>query len=76
MKRENSGTGRNRYHNFDKYPEKRVEGYPAYEGWDAVRRIVREETKSPVVAAEFYPEVCRKELVSELARTGYRMVDA
>lgn len=68
--------GRNRYHNFDKYPEKKVEGYPAYEGWDAVRRIIREETESPVVAAEFYPEVHREELVRELTDTGYHMVDA
>lgn len=76
MNTESRGTGRNRYHNFDKYPEKRVEGYSAYEGWDAVRRMIREETKGPVVAAEFYPEVYREELVRELAHTGYRMVDA
>lgn len=76
MKMESGITGRNRYHNFDKYPEKKVEGYPAYEGWNAVRRIIMEETKNPVVAAEFYPEVNREELVCELARTGYHMVDA
>lgn len=76
MKKDKNGTGRNRYHNFDKYPEKRVDGYQAYEGWDAVRRIIREETESQVVAAEFYPEADREELVRELALIGYHMMDA
>ena len=63
--------------NFDKYPEKEVQGYQAVQGWDAVRACLREAAKqNPVLTAEFYPGVCREELVSELEKLGFAMFDA
>lgn len=67
---------RNKYHNFNKYPEKRISGFTAYEGWDAFRQVIKEQTKKKVIAAEFYPGVNRKEIVEELGQMGYKLVSA
>lgn len=68
--------GRNKYGNFDKYPEKKIEVCEGYEGWAAIRRIITDATRLPVIAAEFYPGVDVAEAEEELARTGYRLVNA
>lgn len=65
------------YGNFDKYPEKKVPGYQAVEGWEAVRRVLRGAAgETGVLTAEFYPGVWRQELVEELGRLGFAMFDA
>ena len=57
------------YGNFDKYPEKKVPGYQAVEGWESVRRVLRGAAgETGVLTAEFYPGVWRQELVEELGR--------
>lgn len=76
METEKMDRTRNKYHNFDKYPEKEVSGYPAYEGWDAVRKIMTRQTGRQVIAAEFYPGADRQEILEELSQTGYRMISA
>ena len=63
--------------NFDKYPEKRVAGYTAVEGWEAVCQTLQEAAAhAGVLTAEFYPGVDRAEILTELSRLGYRMFDA
>lgn len=65
------------YGNFDKYPEKKVPGYQAVEGWESVRRVLRGAAgETGVLTAEFYPGVWRQELVEELGRLGFAMFDA
>ncbi len=75
-KMETVGKGRNRYHNFDKYPEKKVEGYQAFEGWEALREKIMGEASSPVIVAELYPGVCKEEVVKGLEGTGACLLDA
>ena len=65
------------YVNFDKYPEKKVPGYQAVEGWESVRRVLCGAAgETGVLTAEFYPGVWRQELVEELGRLGFAMFDA
>lgn len=65
------------YGNFDKYPEKKVPGYQAVEGWESVRRVLCGAAgETGVLTAEFYPGVWRQELVEELGRLGFAMFDA
>ncbi len=66
----------NKYHNFNKHPEKKIDGYAAYEGWEAVRSVICKEAQTSVICAEFYPEVDAEEIVRELALTGYRLFNA
>lgn len=62
---------------FDKYPEKKVPGFGAVQGWDAVRSVLRAAAaQSGVLTAEFYPGVYREELVEELGKLGFAMFDA
>ncbi len=63
--------------NFDKYPEKRIEGFPAIEGWESIRGKLREAAgRDGILVAEFYPGVHRQELVSELGKLDFAMFDA
>ncbi len=63
--------------NFDKYPEKSIEGFPAIEGWESIRGKLREAAgRDGILVAEFYPGVHRQELVRELGKLGFAMFDA
>lgn len=66
----------NKYHNFNKFPEKKIGGYTAYEGWEAVREVIRTEAKGPVLAAELYPGVDSSEVCRGLTGTGYTLMAA
>lgn len=66
-----------KYCNFDKYPEKKIEGFEALQGWEAIRERIRSShCQRTVITAEFYPGVNRSELVSELEKLGGSMYDA
>lgn len=63
--------------NFDKYPEKSIEGFAAIEGWESIRGKLREAAgRDGILVAEFYPGVHRQELVRELGKLGFAMFDA
>nr|WP_296439395.1 class I mannose-6-phosphate isomerase [uncultured Acetatifactor sp.] len=63
--------------NFDKYPEKSIEGFPAIEGWESIRGKLREAAgRDGILVAEFYPGVHRQELVRELGKLDFAMFDA
>ena len=63
--------------NFDKYPEKSIEGFAAIEGWESIRGKLREAAgRDGILVAEFYPGVHRQELVSELGKLDFAMFDA
>jgi mannose-6-phosphate isomerase class I len=65
------------YRNFDKYPEKKIDGFTARQGWAAVREAIEScRGGRKVITAEFYPGVNREEIVSELAKLGITMYDA
>lgn len=52
---------------FDKYPEKRIEGFKAVQGWEAIRAGLREAVgEKGVLVAEFYPGIHREEVTREL----------
>lgn len=60
---------------FDKYPEKKIDGFNAVEGWEAIRQeVLRKEPQ--VIVAEFYPELYKDEIVKELELLGGIMIDA
>ena len=62
---------------FDKYPEKEVQGFDAVQGWEAVRTQLKKAAGTHgVLTAEFYPGVHREELVAELSKLGFPMFDA
>lgn len=63
--------------NFDKYPEKRIEGFEALQGWESIRARLRETVgERGTLVAEFYPGVNREELTRELGKLGFAMFDA
>lgn len=66
----------NRYHNYDRYPEKTVPGYSALQGWDELRAALGRACPKGVLVAEFYPGVNRAEIVPELEKLGGTMIDA
>lgn len=62
---------------FDKYPEKRIEGFKAVQGWEAIRAGLREAVgEKGVLVAEFYPGIHREEVTRELGELGFAMFDA
>ena len=68
---------RNLYHYFDKYPEKAVAGFDAWEGWPAIRaQIVSVCGGKGVIVAECYPGVNQQEVADELAKLGGAMFHA
>ena len=65
------------YHNFDKYPEKAVAGFDAWEGWRAIRgEILAASGSKGVIVAECYPGVDQQEVAGELAKLGGVMFHA
>lgn len=65
------------YHNFEKYPEKRVEGFTAAAGWEEICHTILECCKDKtVITAEFYPEVNRDEIIKGLSGLDAVMFDA
>lgn len=66
-----------KYHNFDKYPEKAVAGFNAWEGWPAIRaEILAASGGKGVIVAECYPGVNQQEVADELAKLGGAMFHA
>lgn len=66
-----------KYHNFDLYPEKKIEGFQAVKGWDGIRAaIARACGESGVLVVELYPGVDRTQLLEQLRALGGTLYDA
>lgn len=61
---------------YDKYPEKQVLGYEAFDGWDGILQELRKACSTGVIVAEFYPGVESDAIVRQLSRLGATMFSA
>ena len=61
---------------FDKYPEKIVEGYRGVAGWQNICDQLQAISKNGVLVAEFYPGVNAAEIVDNLKTIGGQMFNA
>lgn len=66
-----------KYHNFDLYPEKAVEGFHAAQGWKAVLDTLRAACgENGVLVVECYPGVQKEALLTQLKKLGGALYDA
>lgn len=66
-----------KYHNFDLYPEKKIEGFHAVQGWDEVcAALLKAGGENGVLTVECYPGVDRAELLAQLQKLGGAIYDA
>lgn len=61
---------------YDKFPEKKIEGYVGYSGWDEICKHLRSGISDGVIVAEFYPGVNTTEIVENLKSLGGYMFNA
>lgn len=61
---------------YDKYPEKNIPGFNAFEGWDDILDELKKACGNGVIVAEFYPGVESEKIVCQLARLGAAMFPA
>ena len=57
------------YGNYDKYPEKRIDGFEAVQGYEEIRKILRKEARKKerhVITLELYTEVDVTEILGGL----------
>ncbi len=59
--------------NYDKYPEKRVDGYKGVAGWKDICSHLQRINKNGVLVAEFYPGVNAAEIIDNLKSIGGQM---
>lgn len=61
---------------FDKYPEKKVSGYEALQGWSAITDTLASACGQGVLVAELYPGVNKEAVAQALAKLGGTLIDA
>jgi len=64
---------------YEKYPEKRIDGYVGYSGWDDIcehLRSVISNHANGIIVAEFYPGVNTSEIIENLKNLGGIMINA
>ncbi len=61
---------------YDKYPEKKIEGYQGVAGWKDICSHLQTVCNDGVLVAEFYPGVDTTEIINNLKAIGGRMFSA
>lgn len=68
-----------KYNNYDKFPEKKIDGYKAFKGYDKIITEIKEklkEEKNKVVVLELYPECNKQEILDGFKSLNIDMIDA
>lgn len=55
---------------YDKYPEKSISGYTAFDGWDDILDELKRACPTGIIVAEFYPEVESEIITEKLKKLG------
>ncbi len=67
------------YHNYDKYPAKKIEGFSAFEGYEAIVGVLKQAVdgrEHAVITIETYTQVDQDEITEGISGLNATFFDA